>query len=192
MQAILAAALAGLMATPHCAGMCGGFATACARPAHPGSLWAWHAGRLTTYAVLGALAGSSAGACRARVAAGRAGRALLVWFAAALAGVVPQPSARIPGLARAGQRWPAGRAWPARYLFGTVTGLLPCGMVYAALSIAIAAGTRYSAGSPWWPSAPPRCPASRVLSLGVQRFALRGSGPAAPLPPSSSPSACGP
>jgi uncharacterized protein len=138
MQAIVAAALAGLMATPHCAGMCGGFATACARPR--AGLAAWHAGRLGTYAALGALAGTFG-----RVLPGPSwvpavlSAALLVWFAAVLAGFAPQPSVRLPGLARAGQLLARRPSLPARFLFGAVTGLLPCGMVYAALSIAIAA-----------------------------------------------------
>jgi uncharacterized protein len=184
MQAIIAAALAGLMATPHCAGMCGGFAAACARGPvriqgqrrrlEPG-LWAWHAGRLSTYAVLGALAGLFGGALPgpswlpAAVAA-----TLLVWFAAALAGVVPQPSARVPGLARAGQ-WLARRpSGPARLLFGAVTGLLPCGMVYAALSIAIAAGTPLHGAAAMVAFGAATVPGLTVVAVGVQRFALRG------------------
>jgi uncharacterized protein len=173
MQAIFAAALAGLMATPHCAGMCGGFATACARPR--AGLAAWHAGRLTTYAVLGALAGTFG-----RVLPGPAwlpavlSGALLVWFAAVLAGVAPQPSARIPGLARAGQLLARRPSTPARFLFGSVTGLLPCGMVYAALSIAIAAAhPLYSAGA-MVAFGMATVPGLTVLSLGVQRFAFRG------------------
>jgi uncharacterized protein len=173
MQAIMAAALAGLMATPHCAGMCGGFATACARPRT--GLAAWHAGRLTTYAVLGALAGTFG-----RVLPGPAwlpavlSGALLVWFAAILAGVAPQPSARIPGLARAGQLLARRPSTPARFLFGTVTGLLPCGMVYAALSIAMAAAHPLYSAAAMLAFGAATVPGLSVLSLGVQRFAVRG------------------
>jgi uncharacterized protein len=173
MQAILAAALAGLMATPHCAGMCGGFATACARPRS--GLLAWHAGRLTTYGVLGALAGLFG-----RALPGPAwlpavlSAALLVWFAAVLAGFAPQPSTRIPGLARAGQALIRRPGMFARYLFGTVTGLLPCGMVYAALSIAIAAAHPAYSALAMVAFGAATVPGLSVLSLGVQRFALRG------------------
>lgn len=186
MHAILAAALAGLMATPHCAGMCGGFATACARPVGTGAgvtrrrgagagLWAWHAGRLLTYATLGAVAGLFGRALPgpAWVPAVLSG-ALLVWFAAALAGVVPQPSARIPGLARAGQALARRPSTPSRLLFGALTGLLPCGMVYAALSIAIAAGNPLHGAAAMAAFGAGTVPGLTVLAAGIQRFALRG------------------
>jgi uncharacterized protein len=173
MQAILAAAVAGLMATPHCAGMCGGFATACARPRT--GLFLWHAGRLTTYGVLGALAGSFGRALPgpAWVPAVLSG-ALLIWFAAVLAGTVPQPTVRLPGLARAGQLLLRRPGAPARYLFGLVTGLLPCGMVYAALSIAVAAAHPAYSAAAMVAFGLATVPGLTVLSLGVQRFALRG------------------
>jgi uncharacterized protein len=173
MQAIIAAAVAGLMATPHCAGMCGGFATACSRPRS--GLAAWHAGRLSTYAALGAAAGTFG-----RILPGPAwvpavlSGALLVWFAAVLAGLAPQPAARIPGLARAGQVLARRPGMPARFLFGAVTGLLPCGMVYAALSIAIAAANPLYSAAAMVAFGAATVPGLTVLSLGVQRFALRG------------------
>jgi uncharacterized protein len=169
----VAAALAGLMATPHCAGMCGGFAVACARPRE--GLWAWHAGRLTTYAVLGALAGAFGGVLPgpAWVAAVLSG-VLLFWFAAVLAGLAPQPSARLPGLARAGQVLARRPNMPARYLFGSVTGLLPCGMVYAALSIAMAVAQPLYSAAAMVAFGLATVPGLTVVSLGVQRFALRG------------------
>jgi uncharacterized protein len=173
MHAIVAAAMAGLMATPHCAGMCGGFATACARPR--AGLAAWHGGRLATYGVLGALAGTFG-----RVLPGPAwvpavlSAVLLVWFAAVLAGFAPQPSVRMPGLARAGQLLARRPSTPARFLFGMVTGLLPCGMVYAALSIAIAAAHPAYSAAAMVAFGAATVPGLTVLSVGVQRFVLRG------------------
>jgi uncharacterized protein len=207
MQTIIAAALAGLMATPHCAGMCGGFATACARPVRlegrrrgpstparpdddgaactadvayhrwrlqPG-LWAWHAGRLATYAALGAVAGLVGGSLPgpAWLPALLAGT-LLLWFAASLAGFVPQPGARIPGLARAGQFVARRPSTPARLLLGALTGLLPCGMVYAALSIAIAAGSPLYGAAAMVAFGAATVPGLTILAVGIQRFALRG------------------
>jgi uncharacterized protein len=173
MPIILAAALAGLMATPHCAAMCGGFATACARPRT--GLAGWHAGRLTTYAVLGALAGSFG-----RVLPGPAwvpavlSVALLAWFAASLAGIAPAPTARVPGIARAGQALVRRASWPHRVLFGCVTGLLPCGMVYAALSLAVVAAHPITGAGVMLAFGAATVPGLTVLSLGVQRLALRG------------------
>jgi uncharacterized protein len=172
MPVILAAALAGIMATPHCAGMCGGFASACARPRS--GLALWHAGRLTTYALLGAAAGTFGA-----VLPGPAwlpavlSATLLVWFAAALAGLLPPPSARLPGLARAGQALARRPGGGARFLFGMATGLLPCGMVYAALSLALVAAHPLYSALTMLAFGAATVPGLTVLSVGVQRFALR-------------------
>ena len=54
-EALAAAALAGLVGSPHCIGMCGSFALACGgRVSHT---LAWNLGRTLTYTSLGALAG---------------------------------------------------------------------------------------------------------------------------------------
>jgi sulfite exporter TauE/SafE len=175
MHEILAAAfLAGLMGSPHCIGMCGGFAAACARPR--GSVWLWHAGRLSTYAAIGTIGGYAGAALPGpRWVPLAISAALLLWFALALADVVPQPKVRVPGLVQAGVRLAQQEAPLARYLFGAATGLIPCGMVYAALAIAVAAG------HPAWGAAAMvafglgTVPALSLLSVGVQRFAARGA-----------------
>jgi uncharacterized protein len=138
MLTILGAAFAaGLLGSPHCLGMCGGFATACGRPG--GGLLLWHAGRLSTYMALGALAGGFGA-----VLPGPAwvpavlSLTLLTWFALSLAGVVPEPAPHARWIGRAGAAVLGRRGVGWRYAFGLVNGLLPCGMVYAALSIAIA------------------------------------------------------
>ena len=51
-----AAFVAGLVGSPHCVGMCGGFAVLCGERVSDTLLW--HLGRMTTYALLGALAGA--------------------------------------------------------------------------------------------------------------------------------------
>jgi sulfite exporter TauE/SafE len=141
MPAYLAGAfVAGLLGSAHCLGMCGGFATACTRAR--GGLPAWHAGRIGTYVFLGALAGA-AGALvpgpawlPATIAA-----LLMVWFALALAGLVPEPRLVPPGLARLATRVAGTPSLGSQFLFGVANGFLPCGLVYSALGIAVAAGT---------------------------------------------------
>jgi uncharacterized protein len=188
MPVLIAAALAGLIATPHCAAMCGGFASACSRPHAPragsraishagsrGGLAAWHAGRMFTYAGLGAIAGSFG-----RVLPGPTwlpaliSALLLTWFAASLAGLVPAPTARVPGAARAGTWLVRREGSAARFLFGTVTGLLPCGMVYAALSLAVVAAQPLAGAAAMLAFGAATVPGLTVLSVGVQRLALRG------------------
>ncbi len=137
-----AALLASLIGTPHCLGMCGGFAAACARSVP--DLVAWHVGRILTYSALGALAGGLGGLVPGPWWIGAAvASVLLVWFAAALAGLVPEPRIPIPGLARLGSRALTDGGAGARLLFGLVNGLLPCGLLYATLGLAVGAGG-------WW------------------------------------------
>lgn len=141
------AALTGLLATPHCAAMCGGFATACS--SHRGrdgrSAFPWHLGRLAGYAVLGALAGGAGRALPgpawlpALLAA-----LLLLWSAAALAGLVGDPARALPAAVRPVATLAAALARRpgvvARVGFGAAIALLPCGMLWAALGAAVASG----------------------------------------------------
>jgi sulfite exporter TauE/SafE len=172
MHIIIAAALAGILATPHCAAMCGGFATACARPRR--GLAGWHAGRLATYAALGAIAGTVGGSIPGPAwLPGALATGFLVWFAAALAGIAPQPVLRVPGLARAA-RWVARHnGVAARAAFGSLTGLLPCGMVYAALGMALAAGAAFTGAGVMLAFGAATIPGLTALSIGLQRIALR-------------------
>jgi sulfite exporter TauE/SafE len=200
------ALLAGLVGSPHCVGMCGGFAVAASARGKAGAL-AWSLGRLTTYATLGALAGAAGQALPGPTWVGTAvAAAFLVWFAAKLAGVGADVSLPIPGLAKAGRAL-AGRAdLPGRFAFGAVNGLLPCGLVYAALAFPVASGsalygalamvafglgttpalafaatglrrlTAHSLGAR-------RALAAGVLVLGLGSLFLRVPAPAAPEPP---------
>lgn len=166
-----AALVAGLLGTPHCLGMCGGFAAACSR--RRGGAWPWHAGRLATYAMLGAIAGSAGaaiGSVGPRWLAPAISAALLGWFALSLAGVVRAPVLRVPGLTRAASR--AGReegiGW--RVLFGAATGLLPCGMVYAALGIAVASGDAMAGALTMLAFGVGTVPGLALMAVALQRF----------------------
>lgn len=134
------ALFAGLIGSPHCVAMCGGLAGAGATRRREGI--AWHVGRLGTYATLGALAGAFGRALPGPAWVPLALSAgFLLFFALRLGGwmpVVGGPSAHRLSML-------AGRAlrlggWPGRLAFGAVTGLLPCGLVYAALSMPVASG----------------------------------------------------
>jgi len=178
MSVLLAALLAGLVGSPHCVGMCGGFAAACARPrGSPGLPGApfWHVGRLATYAGLGALAGSLGAVVPGpRWAPAALSVVLLLWFCASLAGLVPAGPARIPLLARAGAVLVRrdGAGW--RFLFGVATGLLPCGMVYAALAMAVAAGSAGAGAATMVAFGAGTVPALALLTVAVRRLVLRG------------------
>ncbi|UCC24336.1 MAG: sulfite exporter TauE/SafE family protein [Gemmatimonadales bacterium] len=172
LSSLTAATLAGLIGSPHCIGMCGGFAVACTTGPDRGA--AWHAGRLATYAGLGATAGAVGAVLPGPgwVAAALSA-ALMVWFSLVLAGVVKEPSFRLPGVTRIATRAAAepGTGW--RFLFGMATGLLPCGLVYAALAIPVASGNPVAGAVAMVGFGLGTVPALAVVTLGVRSFALR-------------------
>lgn len=132
---ISGALLAGAFSSPHCVGMCGPFAAASSRSGTA----AWHLGRLATYAALGALSGTVGRLIPGPSWVGSAVAGLMtLWFALSLAGVVKAPAVSVPGLRRFAA---VGRRadLPSRFAFGVVTSLLPCGMLWSAAGLAMAA-----------------------------------------------------
>lgn len=157
--ALFLAGLAGSLV--HCAGMCGPFVLGqvmadVERPdARPYGEWRrlsgaalmpYHLGRLTTYTLLGAVAGTATAAFASTslfdglsaflliVAAG-----LLVAQAFGLALGAATSSMGI--VTRLAGRLAAARSPLARYGLGVVLGFLPCGLVYAALVAAAGTGS---------------------------------------------------
>ena len=176
MGALLAAFLSGLAGSLHCVAMCGGFAaTASSRPTGAA---AWHLGRLTTYALLGAVAGTVG-----RVIPGPAwvpaavAMVLLCWFALAIAGVVPEPRLRVPGIGRAGIALANREDAGSRYLFGMTTGLLPCGLVYAALALPVALGTPVGGALAMLAFGLGTIPALATLSVALRKVLRSGLWP---------------
>jgi len=153
----------------HCAPMCGPFVLGQVSDALSGPpalcqvhqrtqalLLPYHAGRLTTYAVLGAIAGGlTAGLGQAFWPAGLRGALLglaaLLFLGLALRRLAPSFAARLPH-----PRLVSGRLGPilarltartngahqsGRYLRGLLLGFLPCGTLYTALLVAAAASS---------------------------------------------------
>lgn len=149
---LLAFATLGLLgSSAHCVGMCAPFALLVRRHyAGPGGAHgplasqAWYTlGRLTTYALLGALAGAAGMAVQTagafvgmqRTAAAVGGLALVGSAGASLLAFVPARHTR--GVARL-TSWLAPRLPRHPLTFGLVLGLLPCGLLYAATLAAVA------------------------------------------------------
>ncbi len=177
MNSLLAGAfLAGLIGSPHCVAMCGGFAATCART--PAGAAAWHLGRLSTYAILGAVAALVGHALPgppwvpALVSA-----VLLTWFAGALAGLLPEPRLFLPGVGEAMNRLVASDAPASRYLFGMANGLLPCGLVYAALALPVALGSVPLGALAMVLFGLGTIPALATLAAGLARLLRRGLWP---------------
>ena len=146
----------GLMGSVHCVTMCGGLAgMLCSGPAGgPRVTAATHVGRLGTYATLGAIGGAIGSAAHAVLPLGgvQLGARLLV--AATLVGVGLYLAGMFPALGRiesVGGRLmaPVRRALGmsrspgvfASMLRGIVWGLVPCGLVYGAVGLAMATGS---------------------------------------------------
>jgi sulfite exporter TauE/SafE len=166
---LIAAVLAGLLGGAHCAAMCGGFASALAGTARgrPSSVVGWGAtrsrvwrelphnlGRITTYVVLGAIAGGTGGAALAAgdwVVAQRVLYVVANIFLLALAVAIASNGKGIAFVQRLGAalfrrvmpsvRPLASRGdMASRFAVGTIWGLVPCGLVYGVLPIATFAG----------------------------------------------------
>lgn len=141
---LLGALLAGLAGSPHCVAMCGGLAGAASTK--PAFAMAYHAGRLMTYAFLGALAAAAGSALPGPPWVPLALAAFaLGYFALRLAGWSPPwlgrmgaLSHRLAPLAGAALKRPGALG---RFGFGAINGLLPCGLVYAALALPVATGS---------------------------------------------------
>lgn len=166
-----AAFLTGLLGSVHCVAMCGAFAASCTRV--PRGLPAWHAGRIGTYALLGALAGAAGRLLPgppwlpAAVAA-----ALLLWFALALAGLVPEPRLIPRGLTNAASRAAQTTSPAAQAAFGVANGFLPCGLVYSALSIPVALADPARGALAMIAFGAGTLPALSLAALGLRRLVM--------------------
>jgi sulfite exporter TauE/SafE len=172
---LAAAFLAGLLGSLHCVGMCGAFAASCTRAA--AGLPAWHAGRIATYALLGALAGSVGHLLPGPAWLPAALAAiLLTWFALGLAGLVPEPRLVPPGLAAAGARAASSTTPSAQFLFGVVNGFLPCGLVYSALGLPVALAHPLPGALAMIAFGAGTVPALSLAAFGLRRLALSSMG----------------
>jgi sulfite exporter TauE/SafE len=170
--ALLATAfLSGLLGSLHCVAMCGAFATSCAR--QRAGLPLWHAGRLASYAALGAAA-----AAAGYVLPGPAwipallASVFLLWFALALAGLVRDLPLLPAPFERAARRALTTPTPAAQLLFGAINGFLPCGLVYAALSLPIAVADPLKGAALMLAFGSGTVPALTAAATGLQRVVL--------------------
>jgi len=150
--------LAGALGSSHCIGMCGGFALAIGAGAQGlrHNLWRqliYSAGRIFTYATAGALAGYGGQRLAAAASATINVQATLALLAGALligqgllsAGQLPRKPI-VGGAApcqanKAFRSLLSARSGTQVFLAGMFTGMLPCGFVYAFLSLAASRGS---------------------------------------------------
>ena len=153
----LALAVGGFASGLHCAGMCGGISAGFTLVRKEEVLkrqLAFNAGRITSYAVAGAIAGAlgSAGAYAAGALPAQTLTLLFASVFALLAGIhlagYGFPLARLEKLGLPiwrqvqpfAARFLPARTLPQSYAVGLAWGWLPCGLVYGALAAAVFAG----------------------------------------------------
>ncbi|MFT5142045.1 MAG: sulfite exporter TauE/SafE [Rhodothermales bacterium] len=143
--------LMGLFGSAHCLGMCGGFSLLAGRS----GWWPGYAlGKTLTYSLMG-VAGGLVGHLVIRTAPVQQAVSILVGvvlivLGAATAGLIPDRFAGISGLTnwigpRLGSAMASGRRWGSIGV-GALNGLLPCGLVYAALLLSVDSGSAVGGG----------------------------------------------
>jgi sulfite exporter TauE/SafE len=164
--------VAGLVGSIHCIGMCGPFAVACGGRA--GDTLLWHAGRLTTYTIMGVVAGAFGSMIPGPGWVGAVvGGILITWFAASLAGFVPEPHVSIPGVKHLATNLATRTNMAARFGFGMATGLLPCGLVYATLAVPVASGNPVVGGLAMAAFGLGTAPALTAVAMGLRKIVMR-------------------
>jgi sulfite exporter TauE/SafE len=177
LPALIGAWLTGVLGGVHCVAMCGGFlaalsgagasgpGTVAAAPMRSASALAWrqlpyNLGRISSYALLGAVFGAAGGAALAAADLLPVQRALymianvfLVLLAVAIAfggrgsGLLEQAGGALFRRLSPVVRSLALREAPlARYALGMVWGLVPCGLTYSVLPVALFAGGALEGG----------------------------------------------
>lgn len=141
----------GLAGAGHCLGMCGGIAAALnlGGPRSPAVTLAYHAGRISSYTLLGGLLGLVAGSIdisawtiALRYLAGLMliGMGLYVadWWRGMA--ILERAGARLwQPVQRLSSRWLPVRRWPQGFALGLCWGLMPCGLIYSSLAWAATA-----------------------------------------------------
>lgn len=156
---LLAAFGIGLAGAGHCLGMCGGIAAAVGLGGRsgPATTLAYHAGRISSYTLLGALLGLLAGSIPLaawtlglRYLAGVLLIAMGLYIADWWRGLVVLERAGAHlwrPVQRLSRRWLPVRHPGGAFALGLGWGLMPCGLIYSALAWALTAGDALTSGA---------------------------------------------
>ena len=170
----------GLAGAGHCLGMCGGIAAALnmSGPRSTALTLAYHAGRISSYTLLGGLLGFAAGAVDIgawtvglRYLAGLMliGMGLYVadwWRGMAL---LERAGAHLwRPVQRLASRWLPVRSWPQGFALGLCWGMMPCGLIYSSLAWAATAQNAASSALMMFLFGLGTLPAMLATSFGAQ------------------------
>jgi len=135
----------GLVSSLHCVQMCGPIVLAFSLPLPPGARLranlGYNAGRILTYALLGAIAGATGGGI-SKLAGLASGARIFAGIAMIVAGLLMVAHLPTTGLVSI-QTKAIGRRLlaPHKFTLGMSLGFLPCGLIYAALLKAVDTGS---------------------------------------------------
>lgn len=199
MTTLVTGLVLGVAGSGHCAGMCGPLAvtlTSGLRPASRGTrmrqLLLYHGGRILTYVALGVPAGLAGRAVSMagydRLLAVGAGTVLLLFAAGSVRPRLLGPAGRLAAAAAAracaaAHRWNRSHPIAGPVAAGAANGLVPCGLVYAAVTAAAAMGSAGEAALLMLGFGLGTVPALLAVSLAAVSFApvlrmrLRQAGP---------------
>jgi uncharacterized protein len=175
MDFILAALLLGLAGSLHCIGMCGPLMLALPESSHWATTRLLHqAGRLTMYALFGALMGAFG---QTLIAVGLQqwlavlSGVLMLLFLAWPAGMKMPPFAHrwTTQIKRPFHHWMTKKTKGSFFMLGVLNGILPCGLVYMALSASLAVGSIWKGALFMWVFGLATAPALLAVS-GLSRW----------------------
>ncbi len=159
---VFAMFMLGFLGTGHCVGMCGPLVIALpGQTRRWGAHLAYHAGRISTYGIIGALMGGMgsglvmvarladadplAWVTRAQVGISVPAAGFLIVFGLTRMGLMPEPRwlaianpSNLPGWRRTARASPAKRRNRSFFRIGMLLGALPCGLSYAAFARSLA------------------------------------------------------
>jgi sulfite exporter TauE/SafE len=98
---------------------------------------------------------------------------LILWFAAGLAGLIPEPHLAVPGVKHLATNLAGRTNLLARLGFGAANGLLPCGLVYASLGIPVAASDPLVGALAMVAFGLGTVPALTAVALGLRKFVMK-------------------
>lgn len=163
-QAYIISFSIGFFGSMHCIGMCGGLVSALGM-SRPRIWWtgltAYQTGRVLTYSLMGVVAGlfgtslkQLSGLGLLQFALAVVAGLMMIGMGLNLTGWIPDPLARlaarltrVPALAQKFSHATRSSTLASWFAAGMANGLLPCGLVYAALSLALASGGIWQSAS---------------------------------------------
>jgi uncharacterized protein len=137
----------GILGSFHCASMCGPLVLGVFNKrflTHPWQYFTYHLGKIVAYAIIGGSIGLIGATFHIFMSQQRVsiltGISLLLYFVWSKIAMKDSMSSKVQTYYTRFRRFFEKAPWPKYYLFGFLSGFLPCGLVYVAATSAISTG----------------------------------------------------